>query len=87
MIKLIKLTDDKFNGNHPKNIQKGFQVEGELMNGKPTVGESLWIDHDPSSDKAFATSMITEIIHDNDIECKFKTLNSTYLLTYEGGNN
>ena len=70
-VRIKKLSDDKFGGNHPKDINEGFLTEGNTF-GKPKVGESFWVDN-------FATSTITEIIEDTPIRGVFKTSNSTYL--------
>jgi len=69
-VRLTKLSDDKFNGFHPNNIQSGYIKEGLLFN-KPLIGQSCIVG-------SFYTSEITEIIDDN----TFKTLNSTYKIEY-----
>tara|TARA_R110002126_G_scaffold88759_7_gene212579 strand:+ start:19702 stop:19974 length:273 start_codon:yes stop_codon:yes gene_type:complete len=69
-VRIKKLSDDKFGGEHPKDINEGFLIEGDIIS-KPKVGESFWVDN-------FATSTITEIVEDTPIMGVFKTLNSTY---------
>jgi len=68
-VRLVKLSDDKYNGNHPNRI-----YEGDVRIGYPqqelTVGERFFIS---TPTKWFTTSTVTEIL-DN----KFKTNNSTY---------
>lgn len=64
--KLTKISDDKFNGEHPNEINEGYTTIGEeLLPLK--VGES-YICGD------LQTSTVTEIIDDQ----TFKTRNSTY---------
>lgn len=67
-VKIYKVSDDRFNGEHPNGINAGFTAEGVEYN-KPTVGESYW-------GGGLRTSTVTEVIDDNN----FKTLNSTYRL-------
>lgn len=69
--KLTKLSDDKFNGNHPNNVNEGNVYSGSVYQ-EPNVG-SVCIVGD------LRTSIITEIIDNN----TFKTLNSTYKIEYE----
>jgi hypothetical protein len=64
---------------HPHNIEIGHTVGG-IVTRPPLVGRSCCV-IDPGVG-GFSTSMITEIIEDNGDEITFKTLNSTYVLTY-----
>ena len=63
-----KLSDDKFNGNHPNNIHKGFVVRGFLYQ-PPSVGLPVIVG-------SLRTSIVTEIVD----QTTFKTKNSTYKL-------
>ena len=65
-VRVTKLSDDVFNGNHPNGIQEGFVREGILWQA-PKIGESCWVGD-------FCSSVVTEIID----ETTFKTRNSTY---------
>lgn len=65
-IKLTKISDDKFNGNHPNGIQEGYITEGEEY-FPPVVGTRYHVGH-------LLTSTVTEILGDG----TFKTRNSTY---------
>lgn len=69
-IRVTKVTDEVFKGEHPNKINEGYTVEGEISE-LPLVGFSLYVSH---GTRLFATSQITEIIDGN----TFKTLNSTY---------
>ncbi len=70
-ITITKCNDDKFEGNHPNGIDKGYSrtgvVENEIEIGKPFIVTY------PDRLGHFQTSRVTEIL-DNQI----KTLNSTY---------
>ena len=79
---LTKLSDDKFNGDHPNGINKGYSRLGYAWED-PTIGESFTIG-------TLWTSRVTEILTekntDNTHEVIFTTENSTYqLLVYTGG--
>ena len=71
-IRLTKLSDEVFSGNHPNNINPGFVKEG-FADNELKIGDSLWMDN-----LSWATSTIKEIIDDN----TFRTLNSTYKIEY-----
>lgn len=71
-VKITKLTDDKFENNHPNNINEGFIKKGNLIT-PPVVGYSCMVD-------SFYTSTVQEIVSKTDKEIIFKTLNSTYKL-------
>ena len=73
-VKLTKLSDDKFEGKHPNDINQGFSIEGTLRYDID-VGLPIMLDkvkHDYW--EWFHTSTITDIIDEH----TFKTLNSTY---------
>lgn len=69
-VRVVKLTDDKFNGEHPNGI-----YEGSERVGYPTeeleVGKRFYIS---TNTNWFMTSLVTEIVDDK----TFKTENSTY---------
>lgn len=73
MVQLIKLSDDKFNGNHPNGIFAGHTKEIEKLLFKPVVGEKYYFG-------SLQTSIVTEILDDNNDEIIFKTMNSTYVI-------
>lgn len=76
MYKLTKLSDDKFNGNHPNFILEGMFWIGHI-NSKPKVGERFHFGTEKDSFKNHLfTSTVIEIVNDN----IFKTRNSTYKL-------
>ena len=74
--KLIKISDDKFNGNHPNGIYEGFSYTAHITK-KPVVGERFYFEtiSDHPRNHLF-TSTVTEIVDD----MIFKTNNSTYKL-------
>ena len=69
-VRLVKLTDDKYNGKHPNGIYEGQEKVGYAQY-ELTVGMRFYID---SGYKWFLTSRVTEIVD----ERTFKTDNSTY---------
>lgn len=70
-VKLTKLSDDAFAGNHPNGINTGYVKEGyELV--PPTIGERYFVGN------TFSTSPVTEIIDKN----TFKSTYSTYQIEY-----
>lgn len=74
LVKLQKLSDDKFNGKHPNEIYKNHTVYGEIYNGLE-VGNSLQLTGVTGDSRGFFyTSTVKEIIDEN----TFKTKNSTY---------
>lgn len=75
---LLKLSDDKFNGDHPNGYNEGFSTTG-FFTKKPTVGERFGIS---TMRDWFLTSLVSEILIENSNEIKFKTINSTYLLKF-----
>lgn len=70
-IKLTKLSDDHFNGNHPNNIHEGFTKIG-IINELPRLDERFYVE-------LFSTSIVTKELDENNI---FKTLYSTYKIEY-----
>jgi len=70
LYKLTKVSDDKFNGNHPNLIDEGYITIG-CINKKPTIGERFEM-----FNSYFISSTVTEVLG----ETIFKTLNSTYKL-------
>jgi len=69
LVKIEKLSDDVFNGEHPNKINKGYTQIGILHNNV-IVGDCVYLG-------GLRTSPVTEIIS-NSI---FKTRNSTYQMT------
>ena len=72
IIKLTKISDNKFDGNHPNGIIEGTERIGVLAI-PIEVGESVMI---TGIFDYFITSTVTEIIDDHTI----KTKNSTYFI-------
>lgn len=71
-IKITKISDDKFNGNHPNYIDEGYTQFGFLVES-PIVGERFKV-RGTTLTSGLLTSIVTEIIDEN----TFKTENSTY---------
>jgi len=69
-IRLVKLTDDKFNGQHPNGINEGAERIG-FPSDELEVGKRFYIS---TMTNWFMTSRVTEIVD----ERTFKTDNSTY---------
>jgi hypothetical protein len=65
----------------PGNVEIGREVQGVFVD-YPKVGERFNIAHrnEERSLKLFSTSPVAEIIYQTDMEVKFKTDNSIYLL-------
>ena len=73
-VKVVKLSDDKYDWFHPNGVFRGYTVYGEIEN-PPIEGEALLIVKAKGDAHGwFHTSVITEIVDEN----TFKTLNSTY---------
>jgi len=70
--KITKLSDDKFEGQHPNFIDEGYVKEGVFIE-VPKVGDNFYL-HD------FRTSIVKEIMSQTEKEIIFKTENSTYKL-------
>ena len=75
-VKLTKLTDNKFEGNHPNGINQGYEKIG-FSRGVPTKGEAFFVTR--GVDNFFHTPTVTEEMNEEGI---FKTMNSTYKLEY-----
>ena len=74
-VKLIKLSDDVFNGDHPNCINESHVVYGNIVHG-PEVGTSLFLTNvSGDSYGFFHTSYIKSI---SETDNTFKTKNSTY---------
>lgn len=76
-IKLTKISDDAFEGNHPNGINKGFVKEGFMIQ-KPKVGERFYV-HQSKIYSDFSTSIVKEGLNKDNI---FKTTYSTYKIEY-----
>ena len=74
--KIEKISDDKFNGNHPNGIFEGYCLTGHIEK-QPVVGERFHFgtDKDHPRNHLF-TSVVTKILTND----TFKTRNSTYKL-------
>ena len=74
--RLTKLSDDKFNGNHPNFILGGMYWIG-YINSKPKKGERFHFGTGKDHPREHLwTSIVTELLKDG----IFKTINSTYKL-------
>ena len=67
---LTKISDDKFDGNHPNGIIEGYTRVGKLINDV-IIGDQVLV---VNNTHYLRTSEVTEIIDD----ITFKTENSTY---------
>ena len=67
---LTKISDDKFDGNHPNGIIEGYTRVGKLINDV-IIGDQILV---VNNTHYLCTSEVTEIIDD----ITFKTENSTY---------
>jgi len=76
-IKLTKLSDDAFNGNHPNNINEGYTKEGYMLI-EPTIGENFNLYYS-KTEPFFHTSIVIKELNENN---EFKTLYSTYKIEY-----
>lgn len=70
-VRITKITDDAFNGEHPQGINVGYVQEG-VAYSLPTKGNRYCV-----GDNWWSTSMVTEELNSDNI---FKTLYSTYKL-------
>lgn len=68
---LEKIEDSKFNGKHPNEINIGRKTHGVIIQ-YPLIGQSCCVGD-------LITSEVIEILDKN----TFKTLNSTYKITYD----
>lgn len=71
--KIIKVSDDMFNGIHPNGIDEGYTAYSNHKN-ELVVGERYFFG-------SILTSTVTEIISETENETIFKTKNSTYKIT------
>lgn len=71
-MKIKKISDDVFFGEHPNGIWEGYYTEGNVREGSFAVGERLFLE---TFNEWFTTSIIKSI---DDKEKIFKTKNSTY---------
>ena len=77
-VKLQKISDDKFNGRHPNDINKRHTIFGRISRDFG-IGSSLFLaEVTGDSFGFFYTSGITEIIDEN----TFQTENSTYYIEH-----
>jgi hypothetical protein len=73
-VHLFKVSDEVFEGQHPNDINPGFEITGDLVT-KLEVGGGLFLNNcKHRSYEWFHTSTVTDIIDEH----TFKTLNSTY---------
>jgi hypothetical protein len=70
-VRITKLSDDRFKGNHPNNINEGYVKEGYILES-PTIGERFYVGNN------FSTSPVTSELKGG----IFKTIYSTYKLEY-----
>ena len=78
-IKLTKLSDDTFSGNHPNGINEGYVAVGFEIE-PPTIGERYAVRFSKMDTWPFSTSIVRTEVDENGI---FKTLYSTYKVEYE----
>ena len=76
-IKLTKISDDHFNGQHPNGIYEGYTKKGYMIK-KPTVGERFSL-YQNKLYSGFSTSPVTIKLDKNKV---FKTTYSTYKIEY-----
>lgn len=70
-IRLTKIKDLRFNGNHPNDINEGYVKEGEML--KPlTIGKRFYVG------MWFSTSPVVKTNNDN----TFETENSLYRIDF-----
>lgn len=73
-VKVVKLSDEVFEGKHPNFVNKGYTVYGEIAESLE-VGKWLWLNKARGDAYGwFHTSVVTEIIDEN----TFRTMNSIY---------
>jgi hypothetical protein len=73
-IRLTKISDDAFNGNHPNGIYQGHVVEGLFLQ-PPTIGERFYV----ICQNGFSTSPVIEPANSEGV---FRTTYSTYKLEF-----
>lgn len=75
MSKLIKISDDFFEGKHPNDINVGFTQTYQHKLELPVIGERYYpVKRWPS----FSTSIVQEILSQDETGFTFKTTYSTY---------
>lgn len=77
-IKITKIKDDAFEGNHPNGINEGYTKKGYEIN-PPTLNERYAVGDGKMDRFPFSTSLVTQLPDENGV---FKTLYSTYKLEY-----
>lgn len=83
-IKLTKISDDKFEGNHPNGINTGFTITG-IEVSPPTIGARFGVHHHKEylGEEALLPAILTStVLSTLDSNNEFKTLYSTYKLEY-----
>lgn len=75
-VTITKLANDGMKGSVPV----GFTVENKIVPAVPVVGQEYLFAHDQT--RLLWTTKVTEILELEEGHIKFKTLNSTYLITY-----
>ena len=79
MSKLIKISDDFFEGIHPNDINVGFTQTHQHKLELPVVGERYYpVKRWPG----FSTSIVKEILSQDETGFTFKTTYSTYKVEY-----
>lgn len=78
-VTLIKLSDDAFEGKHPNDIYAGNTYTGTTSE-EVKIDQSVFINQ--NNEKLFYTSTVKKIVNETDNEIVFKTLNSTYKLSF-----
>jgi len=76
-VKITKVIDDAFEGNHPNGIKEGYEAIGTLH--EFFIGNSVCLSKEDG--RTFYTSAIREINEETGI---FETENSTYLVEIQG---
>lgn len=77
LTRLTKISDDVFGGNHPNGINEGFVKTFNGIPLLPVIGERYYFGYG-----GFSTSIVTEIISQDEKGFTFKTLYSTYKVEY-----
>ncbi len=77
-VKITKIKDDAFQGNHPNNINEGYERIGYKIN-PPALDKRYAIGAEKLDRFPFSTSPVTQLPDENGV---FKTLYSTYKLEY-----
>jgi hypothetical protein len=76
-VKVTKITDDTFNGEHPNGINEGYSIIG-FYEKEPTVGERFLVKGKRMWD-FLETSLVTEPLNEEGV---FKTTYSTYKIEH-----